>query len=209
MTDGRRIADFWFDPSCPYTWVSSRWLVEVTRVRPVVVRWHVMSLAVLNEGLDIDPEDPEGEYAEWGDYLWRPVRVCAAVAREHGQAALGRLFTELGVRMHQRGEWDAIPGALAEAGLPAGLAEAADSTAYDAAVRASHREGIGLVGTDVGTPVLAVSRPGRGRAAIFGPVVAPAPRGEAAGRLWDGALLLVQEPAFYELRRGRPAEPPS
>lgn len=194
------VVDFWFDPSCPYTWLTSRWLVEVTRLRPVRVRWHVMSLSVLNEGRDDDPEgDPEG-------YLWYPVRVCAAVAQRYGDPALGRFYAALGVRLHERGEWDGIPAALADAGLPAELAEAAESTEYDAAVRASHAAGIGLVGTHVGTPVIAVDVDGR-RVAFFGPVISRVPRGAEAGRLWDGTLLVTGVPGFHELKTTPAAEP--
>ncbi|MGK5641141.1 DsbA family protein [Streptomyces sp. URMC 126] len=194
-------AEFWFDPSCPYTWITSRWLVETAEVRPVTVRWRVMSLSVLNEGRADDPEgDPEG-------WLWHPVRVCAAVAELYGEEALGRFYAALGAETHERGRWDATADALAAAGLPAETAEAAGSTAWDAAVRASHAEAVALVGTDVGTPVLAVRGADGDRTAFFGPVVAPVPRGGAAGRLWDGALLLAGVPGFSELRRARPRDP--
>ncbi|WP_158892379.1 disulfide bond formation protein DsbA [Amycolatopsis anabasis] len=192
----KQIVDFWFDPACPYTWVTSRWVLEVAKVRPVEVRWHVLSLSVLNEGRDDDPEgDPEG-------YLWFPVRVCAAVAHEHGQEALGRFYTALGARFHERGEWDAIPAALAEAGLSSALAEVAGTTDYDELVRASHAEGIGRIGTHVGTPVIATAG-----TAFFGPVLSRIPRGEEAGRLWDGTLLVASVPGFHELKGGPPAEP--
>ncbi|MEE1938228.1 disulfide bond formation protein DsbA [Streptomyces sp. TRM 70361] len=196
--------DFWFDPVCPYTWITSRWLREVERVRPVRVRWRLMSLQVLNEGREVNPEDPEGE---WGEYLWHPVRMCAAVEREYGTEAMGRFYDRLGERLHVRGEWDAPAGALADCGLPAERAAAAESTAYDAAVRASHAEAMALVGEDVGTPVTAVPAPDGGRAGLFGPVVSPAPRGEAAGRLWDGVQLLASVPGFSELGRARTGEP--
>ncbi|MFE0380973.1 disulfide bond formation protein DsbA [Streptomyces inhibens] len=199
----RHTADFWFDPSCPYTWLTSRWLIEATKVRPVEVNWRVMSLSVLNEDRDDDPEgDVDG-------YLWRPVRICAAVAEAYGQAALGRLFTALGTRLHERGEWGAVESALDDAGLPAELVRVADSTAYDAAVRASHEEAMGLVGPEVGSPVIAVGGADSERVAFFGPVVAPVPRGEQAGRLWDGALALASVPGFYELKRFRPQQPPT
>ncbi|GAA2080379.1 Rv2466c family mycothiol-dependent reductase [Streptomyces albiaxialis] len=196
----RVTAHFWFDPSCPYTWITSRWLREVARVRPVRIEWHVMSLTLLNEGRETDPEgDPEG-------YLRMPVRVCAAVREEHGSEALGAFLTSFGTRLHLGGDWDwgrALPDALAGAGLPRALADAAWTDSYDAALRASHEAGVALVGTDVGTPVLAVEGPdGTGRVAgVFGPCVSPAPRGEAAGRLWDGALLVARVPEFHELRR--------
>ncbi|MGA6166452.1 disulfide bond formation protein DsbA [Amycolatopsis magusensis] len=194
MTD-RRFADFWFDPSCPYTWLTSRWMTEVERVRPVRVRWHVMSLAVLNEHAEVDPEgDTEG-------YLWLPVRLFTAVERRYGQEALARLYTAFGTRVHRDGQWG-FDGVLAEAGLPAELAVVAESTEYDQAVRASHAEGIAKVGDHVGTPVIS-----SGGVSFFGPVISRVPRGEDAGRLWDGTLLVAAVPGFHELK-GRPHEEP-
>lgn len=192
-------ADFWFDPVCPYSWVAAQWLQDVTRVRPVGVRLRLMSLQVLNEGREVNPEDPDGE---WGAYLWAPVRACAAVEQRYGHKALGRFYRALGVRLHHRGEWDGIERALSDAGLPREVAAAAWTTEYDAVVRASHARAVALVGTDVGTPVVAVDG-----VAFFGPVVSPAPRGEAAGRLWDGVLKLASVPGFHELRRPAPAAP--
>lgn len=186
--------DFFFDPVCPYTWLTSRWIREVERVRDVRVRWRVMSLSVLNEHLDVDPEDPDGQ---WGDYMRGPGRVCAAVAGRYGSEALGRYLDALGVRLHERGEWDGAERALADAGLPTELAAVAWTEEYDAAVRSSHEQGIALAGPDVGTPVLSV----HGVGAVFGPVVSPAPKGEAAGRLWDGVVLLAGVQSFCELKR--------
>ncbi|OKI09263.1 disulfide bond formation protein DsbA [Streptomyces sp. CB02923] len=192
-------ADFWFDPVCPYTWVAAQWIREVARVRPVRVRLRLMSLQVLNEDREVNPEDPDGE---WGAYLWAPVRACAAVEQRYGQEALGRFYRTLGTWLHHRGEWDGIERALSDAGLPREVAAAAWTTEYDTVIRASHARAVALVGADVGTPVIAV-----GGTAFFGPVVSPAPRGEAAGRLWDGALLMASVPGFYELRRPAAAEP--
>ncbi|MFB9236153.1 disulfide bond formation protein DsbA [Plantactinospora siamensis] len=194
--------DFWFDPSCPYTWVTSRWIEEVRAVRPVEVRWHVLSLAVLNEGREDDPEgDPEG-------WLWQPVRVCAAVRQRYGSDGLGRFYAAYGIRAHDRDEEVDFAAALADAGLDAGLADTASSTDHDEAVRASHAEGIGQVGGDVGTPVLAAEQPDGTRVAFFGPVLSRVPRGDAAGRLWDGTLLVAGTPAFHELK-GRPTAKPT
>ncbi|TMR01158.1 DsbA family protein [Actinomadura soli] len=191
-------ADIWFDPSCPYTWITSRWLLEVAEVRPIEPRWHVLGLAALNEGRDDDPEgDPEG-------YLWIPARVCAAVAGKAGHQALGRFYTALGTRFHERGEMEArtFTDALTDAGLPEELAAAAESAEYDDAIRASTAEGIGRVGPHIGTPVIAV-----GEKAFFGPVMSRIPRGEDAGRLWDATLVVAAVPGFHELK-GRPhAEP--
>lgn len=148
---GYTTAHFWFDPSCPYTWLTSRWLLEVAKVRPVRVRWHLMSLSVLNEGRDDDPEgDPEG-------YLWVPVRICAAVRQEYGEEALARLYTALWTNESaDEQDWlNDLQDSLERAGLPRALSDAGMTTAYDEAVRTSHAEAVSLVGTHVGTPVIA------------------------------------------------------
>ncbi|MFE4668800.1 disulfide bond formation protein DsbA [Streptomyces sp. NPDC056716] len=200
MTE-RRSVDFWFDPVCPYTWITSRWLVEVTKVRPVTVHWRVMSLSVLNEHRD---DNPEGE---WEDYMWAPVRVCAAVAERFGQRALGDLFTAMGTRFHLQGDWGNLTAALADAGLPEELAQAAESTAHDDAIRSSHAQAVALAGGDIGTPVMSLAAPDGERVGFFGPVVSPAPTGEMAGRLWDGFHLMATVPGFYEVKRTRSGEP--
>ena len=196
------IADFWFDPACPYTWVTSRWLVEVTKVRPVSVRWRVMSLSVLNEGRDDDPEgDPDG-------YLWVPVRVCAAVQQEYGHDALGRFYTELWSREHGTENWlGDLADALERAGLPRRVAEAATSTEHDAAVRASHAEAMARLGPHVGTPIIATTTPDGADVAFFGPVISQVPTGARAGDLWDGTLLVAGTPGFHELKATAHAEP--
>jgi protein-disulfide isomerase-like protein with CxxC motif len=193
--------DFWFDPLCPWAWITSRWILEVAKVRPVEPRWHVMSLAVLNENRD---DLPEG-YKERMVQAWGPVRVCVAAEQKFGNDAVLPLYTAIGNRFHnEKAERnrETIEAALAEAGLPADLADALDSTEYDEAVRASHTDGIDRVGIEVGTPIIAV-----GDAAIFGPVVTPIPRGEPAGKLWDGVRLCLETPGFYELKRSRLAPP--
>nr|WP_313896769.1 DsbA family protein [Streptomyces sp. GC420] len=201
-------ADFWFDPLCPWAWLTSRWMLEVEKVRPVEVRWHLMSLAVLNEPkLDELPE----QYQEMmRTVAWGPVRVVNAARLKHGEDILGGLYTALGTRIHNRGEGptrEAVAGALAEVGLPAELLDHWDDDTFDAELRATHKEGIDLVGQDVGTPVIAVPGSDGERIAFFGPVVTPAPQGEAAGRLWDGTLLVASTPGFYELKRTRDAGP--
>ncbi|GAA1410274.1 DsbA family protein [Kitasatospora putterlickiae] len=201
----RKTADFWFDPACPWAWMTSRWLIEVQRLRPVDVNWHVMSLSVLNEDRDMPPQ-----YRELLDNAWGAVRVCVAAAKQHGDQVLGRLYTELGTRFHNEGlpqNRETIEAALVAAGLPAELADAAGTDAYDDALRLSHKEGITLVGEDVGTPVIAVEGVDGERVAFFGPVVTPIPRGEAAARLWDGTLLVASTPGFYEIKRTRTASP--
>ncbi len=194
------VADFWFDPICPWAWMTSRWMGEVEQVRDVTVRWHVMSLAVLNEGQDLSDD-----YREMMTRAWGPVRVVVAAQQAHGDEVVKRLYDAIGTRIHPGGrkDWDAVVvEALAEVGLPEGLADAATSNDHDAVLRESHAAGIGLVGEDVGTPVVAFDG-----TAFFGPVVTPAPKGEAAGRLWDGTLLVAASPGFYELKRSRSQGP--
>lgn len=193
--------DFWFDPLCPWAWITSRWLLEVAELRPVVPRWHVMSLAMLNENKEGLPE----RYKESMAKAWGPVRVCIAAEQKLGPGVLGPLYTAIGTRFHhEKAERDraTIEAALADAGLPADLADAMDSTDYDEALRASHCDGMDRVGYEVGTPVIAV-----GDLSIFGPVVSPIPRGEAAARLWDGVLLIAGTDGFFEMKRSRTRDP--
>ncbi|MFD3697707.1 DsbA family protein [Streptomyces sp. NPDC058646] len=200
--------DFWFDPLCPWAWMTSRWMLEVEKVRDVEVRWHVMSLAVLNENkLDELPE----RYRELlGPKGWAPVRVVIAAQQKHGEEITGKLYTALGTRIHNDGHGatrEVIAAALDEVGLPAELLAYADSDEYDEVLRASHNDGIDRVGQEVGTPVISVPGAGGDEVAFFGPVVTPTPRGEAAARLWDGTLLVASTPGFYEIKRTRTAGP--
>ncbi|HVX68204.1 MAG TPA: DsbA family protein [Mycobacteriales bacterium] len=195
------IAEFWFDTLCPWAWLTSRWMVEVEQVRDVTVRWRPMSLALLNEGRDL-PEDYVAQIA----LGWGPMRVCAAAEQAHGPDVLGPLYTALGTRFHPEQlpkDRPTIEAAIAETGLPAELADAIDDPSYDDAVRASHDEGMALVGKDVGTPIIRVD----GGAAFFGPVVTPSPQGEVAGRLWDGFVLIAATPGVYEIKRTRDVRP--
>ena len=197
--------EFWFDPMCPWAWITSRWVHEVSGVRELDVTWSVMSLAVLNEGNDIPPE-----YAEAMAAAWKPVRVCIAAEAEFGKSVLGPLYTALGTRIHVRGRKDydsIIAESLVDVGLPEALAAAADSESFDVQLRASHQRGISLVGAEVGTPVIAVPGADGEPVAFFGPVITPMPIGDDAVRLWDGALLVASVPGFYELKRTRTVEP--
>lgn len=200
METQTKYVDFWFDPLCPWAWITSRWMLEVQKVRPVEARWHVMSLAVLNE----NREDMDERYKSLMVKAWGPVRVCIAAEEQYGNDVLLPLYTALGNRIHleKRRDDDLIPDAVAEAGLPAELAAAATSTDYDEAVRKSHHEGMDPVGYQVGTPVIHVDD-----VAFFGPVVTPMPKGDDAARLWEGVLLVAGVQGFYELKRSRTSPP--
>jgi hypothetical protein len=192
--------DLWVDPLCPWAWMTSRWLLEAGQVRDFDVEFHVMSLAVLNQGRDL-PEN----YRKLLDKAWGPVRVLIAAEERHGNKVVEPLYSAMGTRHHVQGEKDmekVIAESLSDVGLEADLADAATSTDFDEALRKSHHEGMDPVGYDVGTPVIHV-----GDVAFFGPVVTPAPKGEAAGRLFDGVMLVASTPGFYELKRTRTADP--
>jgi protein-disulfide isomerase-like protein with CxxC motif len=192
--------DLWVDPACPWAWLTSRWLLEAEKVRDLEVRFHVMSLSVLNEGRDLSED-----YLTLMTKAWGPVRVLVAAQQRYGDEVVEPLYTAMGTRYHVAGEKDIdalIVNALHDAGLDAELARAATISDYDEALRQSHHQGMDPVGYDVGTPVIHV-----GDVAIFGPVVTPAPKGEAAGALFDGVMAVMSTPGFYELKRSRTDEP--
>lgn len=193
---GMTNAEFWFDPRCPFAWITSRWILEVAEVRDIDVTWHIMSLAYLNQDKDI-PEDYRAMLAD----AWGPVRVCMAAEQQHGKDALLPLYTALGTRLHDQGQKQSrelVADALAEAGLPASLIDAMDDPSYDEDIKKSHHLGMDQVGQEVGTPTIAFEG-----TAFFGPVMTSIPRGEEAGRIWDAAVELARHPYFFELKRTR------
>ncbi|MDN5765233.1 MAG: DsbA family protein [Humibacillus sp.] len=200
MADEQTSVELWFDPMCPWAWMTSRWLMEVERQREIAVTWSVMSLSILNEGRELD-----ADYRDLMDRAWGPVRVIIAAREQHGQEVVKKLYDAFGTRVHLGENRDldvVIKEGLDEVGLPAELAAAAHVDDYDELLRASHERGIGLVGDEVGTPVISVDG-----VAFFGPVVTPAPKGQAALDLFDGCVLVAGTAGFYELKRTRTKDP--
>jgi hypothetical protein len=201
MTNTSDTVDFWFDPACPWAWLTSRWMLEVEKVRPVTTVFHVMSLSVLNEGRDNLSADYKAGLAR----NWAAVRVALAVEEEYGSDKLREFYTAIGLRFHpgkQERTRATIEAALSDVGVPVTLADRGDTDANDDALRKSHHAGMDPVGMEVGTPVIHV-----GGVAFFGPVITPRPKGEAAGRLFDSVVTLAGFEGFYELKRTRTQGP--
>lgn len=200
MTDEKQTVDFWFDPLCPWAWMTSRWMLQVETVRPVHVVFHVMSLSVLNQGRDL-PDD----YRALMDAGWIGVRAAIGVEQQYGTERLRDFYTALGTRYHLGREpqsVETVKAALRECGMDESIADRAETDVFDKALVRSHHEGMDPVGDEVGTPVMRVNGH-----SFFGPVISPAPKGEAAGRLFDGVSLVSEYDGFYELKRTRTVGP--
>jgi hypothetical protein len=192
--------EFWFDPSCPWAWMTSRWVDEVSKFRDLDVTWKIMSLSVLNEDKDVSDS-----YRAFFPRALRYTRLVTAVKELHGQDFVKPLYDALGTRIRPGASKDpdtVIPEALAEVGLPADLLRYSLTDEFDPQMRASHFDGINRVGQDVGTPVIAVNG-----VAFFGPVISPAPKGEEAVALWDGTVAVASYPGFFEIKRTRTVGP--
>jgi 2-hydroxychromene-2-carboxylate isomerase len=204
MGESVQVVQFWFDPLCPWAWITSRWMLEVEKVRPVRTEWRMMSLSYLNL-VQHESKDWPADYVERLKKGWGPIRVCAAAARHAGDDILGPIYTAIGSRYHVEGRWEdpnVLTEALQEVGLPTSLADAVDREDFDDAIKKSHDDVFADVGLEVGTPVIRVLGN-----AFFGPVVTPAPREEAAGRLWDGFVLVTNTDGFFEIKRSRDRKP--
>ena len=196
----RAEAEFWFDPICPWAWMTSRWILEVEKVRDISVRWNLFSLAYLNRDKEL-PEDYKARLIR----SWHATRVIAAAQKAKGADITLPLYTAISSRIHLK-KMDVgvalFEEALAEVGLDTALAQAMNDESFNSAIIESHERGIALVGNDVGTPIISV-----GGAAFFGPVISPAPKGEEAGKLWDGVVGVAGYPGFFEIKRSRTVGP--
>jgi hypothetical protein len=197
--DDRDTAAFWFDPLCPFAWITSRWMLEVEQVRDIRVNWRVMSLYYLNKDRDLDP-DYQAKVSRG-----LPIgRVLMATEAKVGPEALLPLYTALGERIHHEKHEigrELVEESLAAAGLPAELVDAMEDPSYDEPLRLSHQDAMERVGDDVGTPIIEFNG-----SAFFGPVLTRIPRGEDAGRLWDGTIAVSAFPYFFEIKRTRSGE---
>ncbi|KAB1656850.1 DsbA family protein [Pseudoclavibacter chungangensis] len=194
--------DFWFDPVCPWAWMTSRWIDEVAKYRDFDLTWHIMSLGLLNENREDVPE----RYKTFAQRSMQLGKVVAGVGQELGPEKVKELYDALGTRIHVEGRGSdddtVLPEAVAEVGIPQEIVDRAAAGEFDAVYGASHEDGIGRVGEDVGTPVIAVDG-----VAFFGPVISPAPKGEEAVRLFDGVVMAASYDGFFELKRSRTRGP--
>ena len=198
--------EFFWDPMCPWAWLTSRWVVEVARQRDLTVDWRFISLRILNEGRDYGAEFPDGYVAGHTSGL-KLLRVAAAVREAEGRDRMGELYTQFGGDIHVRrrrkeltDHWqEGFPDYLRSVGLDAYL-DAANDESWDAVLRAETDEALSRTGKDLGTPIISFTRDGV-QASFFGPVISRVPRGDDALRLWDAVWEVATFPGFAELKR--------
>jgi hypothetical protein len=196
----KKEAEFWFDPLCPWAWMTSRWILEVEKVRDIEVRWNLFNLAYLNRNKEV-PEDYKAKLIN----SWYCTRVIAGAQNLRGDSITLPLYTAISSRIHLK-KMDIteqlFKDSLIGVGLSESLSAAMNDESLDVKIIESHERGIKLVGNDVGTPIIAIEG-----TAFFGPVISPAPKGEEAGKLWDGVVGVASYPGFFEIKRSRNVGP--
>ena len=200
--------DFYFDPVCPWAWITSRWVTEVQQQRSYDVSWKFIALRFVNEHKNYATDFPEGYEVIHGAGL-NGLRVAAAARAEGGNEAVARVYTELGMSIHNRQEHEPfrtdtkghIAQLLSNAGLNAKWADAVDTTAFDDVIRAETTEALGRTGKDVGTPILTFNPGKNNEGSFFGPVISAIPRGSEATRLWDAIEVIATSSGMAELKR--------
>ncbi len=193
-------AEFWFDPVCPWAFITSRWILEVAKVREIEITWNIFSLPHLNK----DREMPEKYKAIFAN-SWSCARIIKSVEKDFGKEKTLPLYSAISTRIHVLKEAvskDLLSDSLKEVGLDTRYLAEMENSDWDKQIIESHERGIKLVGDDVGTPIIAINGIG-----FFGPVISPAPKGEEAGKLWDGVVLAASYPGFFEIKRSRTVGP--
>jgi predicted DsbA family dithiol-disulfide isomerase len=193
-------AEFWFDPMCPWAFITSRWILEVEKVRDIEVSWNIFSLPHLNKDREMSDK-----YVAIFANSWSCARVIKAVENQFGKEKTLPLYTAISTRIHVQKEsvsTDLLMDALKEIGIDTKIVQEMNNSDWDKEIIESHERGIKIVGNDVGTPIIAINGIG-----FFGPVISPAPKGEEAGKLWDGVVLSGSYPGFFEIKRSRTVGP--
>lgn len=189
---------FWFDPACPFCWLTSRWIESIAPERDLTIDWQPISLLVKN---DTQPDSPFYERTRRTRDLLRVVESLRAAGAAD---RIGPLYTELGRKIHQEGTYDfSVADLLTQVGADPAHAAALDDVGFDVAIKAAMDEGLALAGDDVGTPLIAFTNHAGRRVAFFGPVINAWPSHEDALALWDGMIALGRVEQFFELKRTR------
>lgn len=194
--------DFWFDPICPWCWLTSRWVNVVTAERDLEVTWRPISLFLKNSP---EPDDEYYEAILWTRNLLRVVEAVRAAGHED---RIGELYTRFGTHIHHEGNHDFhVADDLEALGLDPKLAGALDDDSFDTTIQAAMDDGLALTGQDVGTPLIAFDGTDGKRVGLFGPVISQVPTGDAALAAWDAFVTLAQTAGFWETKRDRSEGP--